>query len=388
MRALTIARTHAQYVTNVVALYMTFYPIEFYPAALRLYQPEGRPFGLFGWQGIIPAKAGKMAEIMVELMTTKLIDIKDVFNRLDPKRMSELLSDGAKDTMRKIVDEVGGMQLPTLWSCVPDSVREELVFILSRDTDRYVEGLMAELKRDIENVMDLKHLVVTKALSRKEVVVDMFQQVGAKEFHFIRVSGFYFGFLFGIVQSGVFYAYEAWWLLPVGGFIVGYITNYLALKVIFEPIEPIHICGYALQGLFLKRQDEVSVMFAKLSSEHFLRAHALWGEILQGARFDAFKALVERYTTDYITRYLGASRIPAILLLGKDGLDAIALKMSELIVADLPNSMPASYAYTEEAMMIESTIDEKLRKLPPKEFEGVLHPGESLLSFFMGALLL
>ena len=42
------------YVTNVVALKMTFYPLEFTPAPLKFAQPKGQPFGLLGgWQGII-----------------------------------------------------------------------------------------------------------------------------------------------------------------------------------------------------------------------------------------------------------------------------------------------------------------------------------------------
>ena len=45
--------------TNWLAIQMTFYPLEFWP--LRVWQMEGSPFGLFGWQGIIPAKAGQMA---------------------------------------------------------------------------------------------------------------------------------------------------------------------------------------------------------------------------------------------------------------------------------------------------------------------------------------
>jgi len=39
------------YVTNVMALQMTFYPLEFTPSPLKFAQPEGQPFGLLGgWQ--------------------------------------------------------------------------------------------------------------------------------------------------------------------------------------------------------------------------------------------------------------------------------------------------------------------------------------------------
>lgn len=138
--------------TNVLALHMTFYPIDF--KGLKIWQPEGQPFGFFGWQvslrpslsidmtpfqvsedhyeypnacwslnpadfrrrscsqGIIPAKAGKMAEIMVELMTSKLIDVREVFSRMDPKRMSRILSEDARGSLYKVVDGLGETQLP------------------------------------------------------------------------------------------------------------------------------------------------------------------------------------------------------------------------------------------------------------------------------------
>ena len=46
------------FITNVVAVQMTFYPIKMWP--LDLWAPKGSPVGILGWQGIIPAKADKM----------------------------------------------------------------------------------------------------------------------------------------------------------------------------------------------------------------------------------------------------------------------------------------------------------------------------------------
>ena len=292
-------------------------------------------FFFFFLKGIIPAKAGKMAEIMVELMTSKLIDVKEVFSRMDPKRMSTILSQDAKSSLYKVVDGMGEDQLPNIWSFVPQSALDECVLYLSDDIDRYTEGLMEELKENIEDVMDLKHLVVTTALTQKELVVKMFQQIGRKEFTFIRISGFYFGFLFGVIQSGLFYVYSAWWLLPVCGFLVGYATNWLALKVIFSPIEPVQCGPFNAQGLFLKRQDEVSVMFAELSSEYFLKPKGMWGEILEGARFFAFKDLVENYTYKYISEYLGKAKLPALIYLGQEGLNQLSTKVRTVSFAPI-----------------------------------------------------
>ncbi|MEZ4852454.1 MAG: hypothetical protein R3B93_28515 [Bacteroidia bacterium] len=56
------------WITNVLALKMTFYPLEF-AGVWKL-----------GWQGIIPAKAGKMAGKSVDLLT-KICELKIVLSR-------------------------------------------------------------------------------------------------------------------------------------------------------------------------------------------------------------------------------------------------------------------------------------------------------------------
>ena len=42
--------------------------------------------------------------------------------------------------------------------------------------------------------------------------------------------------------------YERAWTLAVGGAVVGYLTNWLALKLIFEPVEPTRFGPWVVQG--------------------------------------------------------------------------------------------------------------------------------------------
>ena len=41
---------------------------------------------------------------------------------------------------------------------------------------------------------------------------------------------------------------------------------------------------------------------------------------------------------------------------------------------ELPKCVPVSYAYQDGALEVETTVCEAMKKLPPDEFEGVLHP--------------
>ena len=73
-----------------------------------------------------------------------------------------------------------------------------------------------------------------------------------------------------VLQTLVYYFYDAAWVLPVAGFAVGYFTNWVALKLIFEPAAPVNLGFYTLQGLFLKRQQEAAKVIAAFSLEYFL----------------------------------------------------------------------------------------------------------------------
>ncbi|MEO0639934.1 MAG: hypothetical protein AAFY70_09425, partial [Bacteroidota bacterium] len=63
--------------TNVLAIKMTFYPLNFWGI---------KPLG---WQGIIPSKAGEMAGKAVDLLTEKLITIEERFDQIEPERVAE-----------------------------------------------------------------------------------------------------------------------------------------------------------------------------------------------------------------------------------------------------------------------------------------------------------
>lgn len=49
------------------------------------------------------------------------------------------------------------------------------------------------------------------------------------------------------VQALVYFFYKGVWVLPVAGFLVGYGTNWVALKLIFEPAHPRSLGCFTLQ---------------------------------------------------------------------------------------------------------------------------------------------
>jgi len=223
---------------------------------------------------------------------------------------------------------------------------------------------------------DVKGQVVGAMVENKQIIVDLFKRCGRDEFIFIRRSGLYFGFLFGIVQMLVWVFWDPWWSLALGGALVGYVTNWLALTLMFSPIEPVKVGPFTLHGAFLRRQQEVSGEFASLLRSEVLTAENIWKEILEGPMHDTFDECLARQTRLEMGRVAAGTLYGkgAKAVLGADGwAEAEALVVAG-VAREFPRYLPRAYPYSDEALDLEATLRTKMRELSSEEFEGVLHP--------------
>jgi uncharacterized membrane protein YheB (UPF0754 family) len=55
-----------------------------------------------------------------------------------------------------------------------------------------------------------------------------------------------------------------WLAIPIISALIGYGTNYLAVKMIFRPSKPYSLFGYTVQGLLPKRQKEIAASIARM----------------------------------------------------------------------------------------------------------------------------
>lgn len=266
--------------TNVVALKMTFYPLEYVGWGEKYFIKYGVGPWHLGWQGIVPSKAAKMARKAITLLTSQLIDVREVFSRVEPERVAVELEPVIDRVLHTIVSEVAMTYAPDVWASLPVYVREEVVDRVREDTPMLIAAVMADIRENIDRVIDLEDMVVTHLVKDKELLNSVFMRAGEKELRFIEHSGFFFGFLLGILQALFFAVVHAWYVLPACGFLSGYVTNWIALKMIFEPVEPMpFVCGIVLQGLFLSHQPEVSDAFGTAVAREIMSSEQILNQL-------------------------------------------------------------------------------------------------------------
>jgi len=355
-----------------LALWMTFYPIEFFGCL----QIPGTNVGL-GWQGIIPFKAEKMARMATQLMTQRLFDVRSIFARLQPDHVASEMGAALHHTLEETISSVARLHSPDLWDLLPARVKSELVTQAHEDAPPAIAKLMLQMQANITELFDIEAMVVDTLMRDKPLLNNIFIECGHAELSFIRNSGAYMGGLFGAVQMIIWIFWEEKFMLPAFGFVVGVLTNWLALKMIFEPVQPHYPCGsrgLRVQGLFLQRQKEVSAVYARTISRRVLNSKNILAALVAGPMTDRLFALVHEHVKTVVDEYAGVSRAVLNVTVGAQLYARIKEDVCARFLERMPSLLLSLEAYTDRALDMERTIREKMEALPPEEFEGLLHP--------------
>ncbi len=348
--------------TNALAIYMLFKPL--------------RRVGWrwFGWQGVLPAHAKRMATTCVRLMTSRLLDVKAVFARIEPEKVTGLLRPTLEQHGEEIVEDVLKGRFPRLWESVPERVREQARQRLRTEIPSVVMKLMEELRQDLTRYLDLEALIVSSFVRNRALLNELFWNCGRREFLFLAHSGLFFGVLFGIGQALVWYFIQPGWFLPVTGLLVGWATNWLALKMIFEPLEAKQVGPFRWHGLFLRRQPEVSEAYARFFAEKILHPEALINAVLEGPAAERLVEQIECYVSEAVDHASGAARPVVSFVVGSEQWVELKQEISERLAQKVPGELDRLHTYTEEALGLENELCGNLQRLSPPEFEQVLRP--------------
>jgi uncharacterized membrane protein YheB (UPF0754 family) len=347
-------------VTNWLAVRMMFEPVTF------------RGVGPIGWQGVIPGKAAKMASISVDKGLAKLGSLSEFYEKLDPDAIARHVVSDSTDEVRRLVDQIAARESPDVWLDLPDSVREAVLDRVEQEFPALVEAVTQDIGANIDQLMDLKRMVVRHMNDHPTLVNRMFWEVGEREFNFIVRSGLYFGFGLGLIQMAVFLVWDNALVLPVAGLLVGFLTNWVALRIIFEPIEPVRVGPVTFWGLFPKRQDEVATVYARLITSEILTLANIVDEMLHGPMSDRTRMLLAKRLRPAVDEALGLARPAVRLAVGGREYDSIKDSLATDAVEITLGSFRDPAFNEDRSEVLQELIAERMAELPPQDFSDLL----------------
>jgi uncharacterized membrane protein YheB (UPF0754 family) len=320
---------------NWTGLIMLFNPIRFHGFRIpglyefsrllprKLQEIPGIMQGGIGWQGIIPARAAKMGSIAVDKAIAKIGTPSELFKELDPDRIAEQMTVMFEPRVEEIVDRTMRREQPGLWSDVPQRAKDALYARVQDQLPDIMRQITEEMGIYIDQLVDFKILVIDHFQRNPELASKVFKDVGARELRLMVNFGFLFGFLLGIPVAVITHFVTDWWLLPLLGIVVGWTTNLLGMRVIFEPVEETKLGPFKLHGLFLRRQDEVAEVYASIIADHVITMENFGDFLLNGPRADRTEQMLYEAMLPAIDRAAGPLRGVARVAVGTREYDTI-----------------------------------------------------------------
>lgn len=82
-------------------------------------------------------------------------------------------------------------------------------------------------------------------------------------------------------------------LMVVIGGLIGYLTNRIAIKMLFRPVNPVKILFFTIQGVFPKRKDQMAISLADTIETELLSKDVIMDKILNEEKIEELKTLVK-----------------------------------------------------------------------------------------------
>jgi uncharacterized membrane protein YheB (UPF0754 family) len=370
------------YVTNWTGVLMLFYPVHFKGWKVPGVQPlvrlmphkiqqiPGVMLGGVGWQGIVPSRAAKMGSLAVDSGIAKIGRPQEFFNQLEPEKIAEQIIVSARDDLPIIVDGIMEREEPRLWHELPPQIKAVIMRRVLAQVPDVVHQLTDEIGEHIEQLVDVKLMVIKRF--DPELANRVFLDMGQRELTFIKNFGFFFGFVLGIPVAVLTHFLTFWWLLPILGVLVGYVTNWVALWMIYEPAEAERWGPVRMQGLFIRRQHDVAEVYAEIVADEILTVAEFGSELLTGPQSDRTRTLVEDALRPAIDHAVGPVRGAVRVAMGSERYDSIRDAFATEPIEQMMEPLTDPSFSREQSVTMRQLITERIRAMAPRDFAELL----------------
>ena len=329
--------------------------------------------GPVGWQGVVQRRSPKFAAGVADTVSQTGVSVDALLAKVPPARVVEfaapLIAAAAPDLVRAALEEVR----PGAWDTAAPPVRDGLVAQVEREAVRITGVVIGEVRPVMSEALDVRRVVLDQLSGENaDRLARLFQRVGRRELQVVIYYGAVLGFLIGLLEVFGYAALERWWLLPLVGLVDGVINNWLAIQMIFRPLERKRYLGvFPFQGLFPARQVEISKEYAAMMADEVLAPKDLLAHLDPAgvARVrEAALAVIDREAAPLFAM-LGAMTGAPIDRARKARLLEV---LTARLMAIAPAHLPAIEAALARELAIAETIDRALAVMPKAEFERVL----------------
>ncbi len=162
--------------------------------------------------------------------------------------------------------------------------------------------------------------------------------------------------------------------LPVIGAVIGWITNLIAIKMLFRPYRPVKVLGVTIQGLLPRRRKEFALSIAKTVERDLLTVEDIT-RFLEGVRWEEE---VERAVEESLESRLKSKRISAFLktpllgLIGHEVIRQLKRVLSGVIIEKVQEHKGPLVEKFQDALELKELVSQKVEGFDMEKLESLL----------------
>ncbi|MGH3469481.1 MAG: DUF445 domain-containing protein, partial [Thermocrispum sp.] len=263
---------------------------------------------------------------------------------------------------------------PGVWESLPPFAQELAVKRLQAAVPRIARELVDGLRENVETVVDLRR-IATRRLADPDRMVRLVRAESGPDLRFTTWAALGIGLAAGIVEAAML-ALTGWpALLPLCGAAIGAGAGWLAVELVLCPREPRSLLGrVTVRGSVHRRRAAVARAYGELIAEEVLTPEVLLDALAHGTGSWRAREVLARIVDELVEEQVRAFRPLVAATIGVDRVPAMKRTAAARALAAIPDTVRRAHRYLADAMAVGAMVDERVRGLPPAEFELLMRP--------------
>lgn len=166
-----------------------------------------------------------------------------------------------------------------------------------------------------------------------------------------------------------------YWLLIIpfiSGFI-GWVTNWIAIKMLFHPREPKKILWFTLHGIFPKRQRVFAEKLGRLVSAELLSFDEIQHKITNPQNLQKLMPLIENHVDNFLRNKLGDEMPFLSIFIGDKTVNSLKRIFMQELEALFPQVMKSYAGHLKDELDLEKIVTDKVAAFSTEKLESILY---------------
>jgi len=171
-----------------------------------------------------------------------------------------------------------------------------------------------------------------------------------------------------------FYKMNYWLILiPLISGFIGWVTNWVAIKMLFHPREPKRILGFTLHGIFPKRQKVFAEKLGKMVSAELLSFDDIQQKITNPKNLQKLMPMIENHVDNFLRNKLGEEMPFLSMFIGDKTISSLKKIFMQELETLFPKVMVNYAGHLKEELDLEKIVTEKVAAFSTEKLESILY---------------